>query len=1162
MRRPRAMAMAVAGGAFAVVVLAASAAAGQETIRVRGGDHDGYGRLVFDWPEPVRYRASIADGQLRLEFARRATFRLEPAFPALDSYLGQGAPGPHGYRLTFPLKGSYDLEHWTSGPKVVIDLKDLETAEPQAPEVRLRVGEHDDFDRLVFDWPAPVDYELARSGDGGRVTVRFERPARLDVDAYAKDPPPRIRDVEVAQAASGSAVDIAVPAEADLRHFAYEGKVVVDVRTGEGPRNADAAPATAEAARAGAPAGEQAASATPAAAPDSRPKTKPEPGGGSRDRRAATADAAATDDEAGDEADGVAAPLQLLPKAKKVVARARDNDVGAGRDDGGAAATPGREAGTGAKAVAEEAGVEEAGMGEAGARRFPPQKVARGLAPRPGEVPPRIDSVRLELPWAGERLAVYRRGGALWVLAEGAPPKDIEARLAGREAVRGAEARALDGLTLLRLEVRPGLQAHPVRREQGWRLALAAQPALPPSPLAAEPQAGHLRIPVETAGPVVDVEDPGTGGRLFVAPLAEAGRGMPLHREFPEFTLTATRLGVAVAPKAEHVRVRAVDGQVIVDGGRRRLAVTRTDRDARPARRGAGEVDGRALLDLAAWRRGDGAYSQARRRLQQAVVDAPPARKHLARLDLARFYFAHGLAAETLGALEVYAQSKARRKADPQVRLIAGAAHLLAGDWRAAGRALAHPALDGIADALPWRAAYAAATGASRAAVAAFHRAEGQLAGYPPSVRRRMHLWIAEARLRIGEIDAAAHNLDKARELASNEADEAQVDDLQARKLLAEDDVEAAETLWREVAASGHGSSAARARFVMTERALAAGRIDREEAIARLERLRFAWRGDAFEAVLLQRLADLFVAGDEYRRALTALRQIASHLPESAWAEGAADRMRRIFKDVFLSDAADRLPPLKALALYESFRELTPAGPDGNRMIGRLVDRLVRVDLLGRAAELLDGQVRHRLAGAAKARAGARLASVYLLDRQPAKALEALEISDAGDEGARDLLRRRRHLRARALTRLERGEEALALLAGDRSDDGRRLKADIHAEAGRWPEAAEALKALLPEAPGPEDTLEPGESRQVLRSAVALTLAGRRDELDTLEARYGAAMKESAHAETFRLLAGDDADDDSVATIAQRLAQVTEAKAFMNAFRDTLQQQANLDVEE
>ncbi len=52
-------------------------------------------------------------------------------------------------------------------------------------------------------------------------------------------------------------------------------------------------------------------------------------------------------------------------------------------------------------------------------------------------------------------------------------------------------------------------------------------------------------------------------------------------------------------------------------------------------------------------------------------------------------------------------------------------------------------------------------------------------------------------------------------------------------------------------------------------------------------------------------------------------------------------------------------------------------------MIRRLADRLVSVDLLPQAAELLQHQIDNRLQGAARAQVATRLAVIYLMDHKP-----------------------------------------------------------------------------------------------------------------------------------------------------------------------------------
>jgi hypothetical protein len=59
---------------------------------------------------------------------------------------------------------------------------------------------------------------------------------------------------------------------------------------------------------------------------------------------------------------------------------------------------------------------------------------------------------------------------------------------------------------------------------------------------------------------------------------------------------------------------------------------------------------------------------------------------------------------------------------------------------------------------------------------------------------------------------------------------------------------------------------------------------------------------------------------------------------------------------------------------------LTPVGPNGDRIVRLLAGRLIHVDLLEQAAQLLQHQVDERLDGLSKATVAADLATVYLMD--------------------------------------------------------------------------------------------------------------------------------------------------------------------------------------
>src|SRR3546814_6544638 len=96
----------------------------------------------------------------------------------------------------------------------------------------------------------------------------------------------------------------------------------------------------------------------------------------------------------------------------------------------------------------------------------------------------------------------------------------------------------------------------------------------------------------------------------------------------------------------------------------------------------AAEIDPapRRLFALAAWRHDASDFTAARQELQHAIAAAAPERQNIARLDLARFYFAHGLASEANGLLELIARNTDGASKDPELLLLAGASHLMQND--------------------------------------------------------------------------------------------------------------------------------------------------------------------------------------------------------------------------------------------------------------------------------------------------------------------------------------------------------------------------------------------------------------------------------------------------------------------------------------------------
>ena len=110
---------------------------------------------------------------------------------------------------------------------------------PEEGTVRVRVGEHGGFDRIVFDWSSKVTYRV--ESKVGVATVIFGQIGQFDLSGYRKNPPPFFKSIKSRSEGDGVAVDLEIPEGTELRHFQYGNSVVIDVLAPGTPKDAPAA---------------------------------------------------------------------------------------------------------------------------------------------------------------------------------------------------------------------------------------------------------------------------------------------------------------------------------------------------------------------------------------------------------------------------------------------------------------------------------------------------------------------------------------------------------------------------------------------------------------------------------------------------------------------------------------------------------------------------------------------------------------------------------------------------------------------------------------------------------------------------------------------------------------------------------------------------------
>ena len=732
------------------------------------------------------------------------------------------------------------------------------------------------------------------------------------------------------------------------------------------------------------------------------------------------------------------------------------------------------------------------------------------------------------------------------------------------------------GGSAFRVTIRPWLR--PVVDRQGtvWRVVFVpkVQPARQDLPVEAQPDfplGGRVLVHAPDAPSVIELTDPEIGDRLLVVPLPMAAQAVSNATRFPELDFVPALQGIVIRPHGDGVAARLVrEGVEVTAAGGLHLSPAADMALVRPATSGASDTILKALgggsdeaaapaapgsdhrlFDLSAWQHGSiRDFTKNRQELLEAVADAVPRERNRARLELARFYFAHGYNQEAIGVLDVLAANQPDVQGWPEYRALRGAARVGAGAVHDGMADLVGTSLDDNREATLWRAVGSAMLGENWQRVAHdFYLADDIIASYPDPYFRRLSLLGVEARIQTNDPREADRILKRLVRREGPEMENKPSVEFYRGEIMRESDKIPMAIKHLQAAEGGDDRYyRARAGLARVNLEFSEKRISAATAADRLSRLRFAWRGDALELSIIQRHGELQWAAGDYANGLDTLREAASYFPDSPQAAAITQSMSQMFGSLY-QDGASKLSPLKAIELYDQFRELTPVGTAGDEVIRQLAERLVEVDLLGRAAELLQHQVEYRLTDLERTKVGTRLASIRLLDSKPDLALKALEASEF-DPLPPDLFEDRRLLRARALSGLRRSAEALKLLEGDASRPANMLRVDLAWHDQRWDDAAAALDMVIGPPPASDSTIDKTTSQLVLNRAIALALSGDSKRLEALRAAFGSAMTKSADSDAFAVLTRPEQAGGLIdlASIKSRVAEVDTFQNFLKNY--------------
>ena len=761
------------------------------------------------------------------------------------------------------------------------------------------------------------------------------------------------------------------------------------------------------------------------------------------------------------------------------------------------------------------------------------------------------DNLSIAFPFAAPTpAAVFRRADTVWMVFDTDAAVGISALNAEQgKAIRSASAKRVRDVALVQVKLERPQLISVAADGNSWIVTLGNEIVEPTRPLSitrniVTSTRSSVTVAIDEAKSVHRIEDTDIGDVLYVITAGAPARGFLKSHDFVEFRALASAHGIALQPLADDLSAELAADKLIVSrpGG---LSLSAVESKSNPH-----VLYQRNVLDLQAWgfdRQAN--FTQRSVELVLAAADAPEPKRLAARCDLARFYLARDMFTEAKAVLDVTVADSPPTTDDSTQLVLRAIANIMIGRPEAALKDLSNPFVGNQHDAPLWRALANVRLGKYAEGRDGFRSAEAAMTTLPLEFQRTILKDMVRAALEVGDVTGAAGHLNEFEMVGVPRELEAVIAVLTGRLAEGLGRTDDALRSYRTAHDSWDRPAAAQGRLREIQLEYGRGNRERTSAIADLETLTTIWRGDQTEIEALQLLGRLYTEEGRYRDAFNVMRTALRAHANSDMTRRIQEEAMSTFDSLFLAGKGDALPAIDALALFYDFRELTPIGRRGDEMNRRLADRLVSVDLLYQASELLQHQIDHRLQGAARAQVAARLAVVYLMDRKPANALGVLRATRVSELN-NDLRNQRLLLEGRSLSDVGRHDVAYEVVANVPGREAVRLRSDILWAAKKWAPAAEQLEQLLGDRWQEFAPLADTERADVMRTAIGYAMGEDAIGLARFRERYLTKMGEGPDARAFEVVTAPiGAVGTEFAAIVRSIAAVDTLEAFLRDLR-------------
>lgn len=223
--------------------------------------------------------------------------------------------------------------------------------------------------------------------------------------------------------------------------------------------------------------------------------------------------------------------------------------------------------------------------------------------------------------------------------------------------------------------------------------------------------------------------------------------------------------------------------------------------------------------------------------------------------------------------------------------------------------------------------------------------------------------------------------------------------------------------------------------------------IDEDAFLSKCQTIKFEPREEFAEKILFMQIAELYNQKSLHIDELRTLKYIKDNFQIED--KKTQQRLKELYVDIFFEKKNNKLNDFDFISLFNEFKDLMPIDAMGDKIALIVVKKLVNLDLLDQAINILEHQVEYRSKGIDALNQSYYLSLLYLLNFEPEK-VEKILNKTTNEEITLNEHKKKLRIIAKSYLDLKKYDEAINYIKNDSTEEGFLINKEVLFQGCLW----------------------------------------------------------------------------------------------------------------